>query len=161
MSSDNDKIDTTESLIKQEESNNIVDESTECCSDNDEQLESEDDVENFDMKVESNNKKFIVSIDYIPKFYCDSLENARKLMWEIAREKKRKIVDNTVYIYEGLSEDEICISVKNKYLVVSYEQVVNRLCVDKVHKVVETCEHDNITKQEESEKKSSWQIFSN
>ena len=167
MSSDNEKYDNTE-LLKEEDSNSNVDEQNSLCSETDKyESESEDEVETFDMKVENDSEKFVVSIDYIPTFYCDSLENARKIMWEIAREKKRKILDNTVYVYECVSEDAICISVKNKYFVVSYEHVINRLCVDRVLKVVETCVNDNVTKEEseaaksETEKKSSWQLFSN
>ena len=82
-----------------------------------------------------------------PVFYSDDLETARNIMWEVAREIKRDFFDSNLYIYEGKNEDQITISVKHKYFLISYERIIHTLNIFTIY--------ESTIVKEESEKEET------
>ena len=98
----------------------------------------EDDLDENELnqvKMIDNSEKFVISIDDIPLFYTNSLEKGKICMWNFARSNKRKFFDSNLFIYEGLTENEITLSVKHKFMLVSYERIVCKLDIKKIYEV--------------------------
>lgn len=119
-------------------------------------------------------KKYVIMISDRPVFYSDNLETARNIMWEVAREIKRDYFNTNLFIYEGKNEDQITISVKHKYFLVSYEKIIHTLNIFTIYEsnflkeesdVVETTDNKEENKEESNDeskdtqesKYSSWQ----
>jgi hypothetical protein len=106
-------------------------------------------------------KKYVIMISNRPVFYSDDLETARNIMWEVAREIKRDFFNSNLYIYEGKNEDQITISVKHKYYLISYEKIIHTLNIFTIYEstiLKEDSEKEETTDTEESQEPqySSW-----
>jgi len=117
-------------------------------SDTDYDSESENELEpacRYSFNTKS--KKYVIMISNRPVFYSDDLETARNIMWEVAREIKRDFFDSNLYIYEGKNEDQITISVKHKYFLISYERIIHTLNIFTIY--------ESTIVKEESEKEET------
>ena len=99
-------------------------------------------------------KKYVIMISDRPVFYSDNLETARNIMWEVAREIKRDFFNTNLFIYEGKNEDQITISVKHKYFLISYEKIIHTLNIFTIYESTFLKEESDImetTDKEESD----------
>ena len=164
MSSENTK-NTLENKELENSQQNLLDENKtkDCDSDDDSDLD-EPSTEDFlqNLVIQPGSEKYVVTQNNEPLFYAETLEEAKKFMWEIARQHKMKFFDSNVFIYEGISENHITLSHKHKFFLIPYEQVLCNLHISPVFKLVPK---DLIKEQDEkqsniSKEQSSWQLFS-
>mgnify|MGYP001308947990 CR=1 FL=1 len=103
-------------------------------------------------------KKYVITVSNTPVFYTDDLETARNIMWEVAREIKREFFNNNLFIYEGKNEDQITISVKHKYFLITYEQIIHTLNIFTIYEstiLKEESEVEEITDKEENKEEEN------
>jgi hypothetical protein len=135
---ENDIVDTVESDVSEKDKDEEVydddsDDSNDLIDNEEKTLDNM--VPNISLK--RGTERYVVTADGIPQFYTQTIEEANKRMWDIARAFKINVNDYTCYIRECEDLDNIQVIGYYKFYVISYDRILCHFATQKVHEVQE------------------------
>ena len=78
----------------------------------------------------------VITQDNTPLLYVDTVEDAKLIMWELARNYRTKWFNNyNTYIREGFDQNKIEITGNYRYLLIFYERLLSTFEVHPVHEI--------------------------
>lgn len=143
---------TTENTTNKEESKSVsVTEKTENEaedyqgdeSDSDDESDEELNVQFPNLTLKDGTERYVVTADGVPQFYAQTIEEARKRMWDIARIRKFNEHEYNSYIREFNDENHIQVVGFYRFHAISYDRVLCYLSVRRVQEVQEVPDVDS------------------
>ncbi len=105
-------------------------------SENDASVLSDNEEDDYFLQLNPEKTIHVITQDNIPFLYVDTVEDAKLIMWELARNYRTKWLNNyNTYIREGSDQNKIEITGNYRYLLIFYERLLSTFEVHPIHEI--------------------------
>ena len=105
-------------------------------SEDDASVLSDNEEDDYFLQLNPEKTIHVITQDNIPLLYVDTVEDAKLIMWELARNYRTKWFNNyNTYIREGSDQNKIEITGNYRYLLIFYERLLSTFEVHPIHEI--------------------------
>ena len=105
-------------------------------SEDDASVLSDNEEDDYFLQLNTEKTIHIITKDNIPLLYVDTIEDAKLIMWELARNYRTNWYnDYNTYIREGSNQNKIEITGNYRYLLIFYERLLSTFEVHPIHEI--------------------------
>ena len=105
-------------------------------SEDDGSVLSDNEEDNYFIRLNREKTIHVITQDNIPLLYVDTIEDAKLIMWELARGYRTNWFSNyNTYIREGSNQNKIEITGNYRYLLIFYEKLLSTFEIYSIHEL--------------------------
>ena len=105
-------------------------------SEDDGSVLSDNEEDNYFIRLNREKTIHVITQDNIPLLYVDTIEDAKLIMWELARGYRTNWFSNyNTYIREGSNQNKIEITGNYRYLLIFYERLLSTFEIHPIHEL--------------------------